>query len=36
MTLVVDTGLCPPSRGGELLLGTDKDGSEEWLPSGAG
>jgi hypothetical protein len=36
MTLVVDTGLCPPCRGGELLLGTDKDGTEEWLPRGAG
>jgi hypothetical protein len=36
MTLAVDTGLCPPCRGGELLLGTDKDGGEEWLPNGAG
>jgi hypothetical protein len=36
MTLAVDAGLCPPCRGGELLLGTDKDGTEEWLPRGAG
>jgi hypothetical protein len=36
MTLAVDTGLCPPCRGGELVLGTDKDGGEEWLPRGAG
>jgi hypothetical protein len=28
MTLAVDAGLCPPCRGGELVLGTYKDGSE--------
>jgi hypothetical protein len=36
MTLAVDAGLCPPCRGGELVLATDKDGSEEWLPRGGG
>jgi hypothetical protein len=36
MTLAVDSGLCPPCRGGELLLGTDNDGTAEWLPRGAG
>jgi hypothetical protein len=36
MTLAVNAGLCSPCRGGELVLGTDKAGSEEWLPSGAG
>jgi hypothetical protein len=36
MTLAVDTGLCPPSYDGELVLGDYNDLKEEWLPSSAG
>jgi hypothetical protein len=36
MTLVVDTGLCHPSYGGELLLGDYNDLKEDWLSRGAG
>jgi hypothetical protein len=36
MTLAVDTGLCPPSSDGELVLGDYNDLKEEWLPGSAG
>jgi hypothetical protein len=36
MTLAVDTGLCPPSSDGKLVLMNYNDLNEEWLPRGAG